>query len=462
MAHRDGPLGNVSRRAVLGGFLGAGAALTLAACSPTRPGGSAGSNEHFDVIVIGAGSAGVAAARDIREAGKKVVVLEARDRTGGRMWTDRTLLSIPHERGASLCHGGPDTATWPWVEKLKLPTRKFELNSSRYGRDTPWVAWDTPAFFAFPAGTPSVSLPLPDPKNKQTAKQYLDSLGIAPENYPLALLGIQVDTEQFDSYPAARIVETLTECFEVSSSGTLPEDDYAGDFKILAPYDTVLDAVAEGLDIRLNTVVETVAYTETGVTVSAGDSSFSGTTCVIAVPLGVLQHEQITFEPALEPERIRALEAVEMTTACKTILEFDHPLDVDAFDMVNQHDTSPSQYWDESRGLPGYDGHLIVAWDTGDRARELLALPEAGRFDAALEGVRRIVGDQGIAYKAASTYDWTQDEFAFGAYATGPRDEEVLYRPIHSTVFWAGAIKSSVAAAHASGQQAAATVLAEL
>ena len=462
MVASESPMNNIPRRAVLGGILGVGAALALSACSPSKPGSASQTEEHFDVIVIGAGSAGVAAARDLQDAGKKVVVLEARDRTGGRLWTDRTLLSIPHERGASLCHGGPDTATWPWVEKLKLPSRKFELNSSRYGRASEWVAWDSPAFYAFPAGTPAVTLPLPDPANNQSATQYLGSLGIQPSNYPLALLGIQVDTEQFDTYPAARIIDTLTACFEVAKSNTVPTDDYAGDFKILSPYDTVLDAVADGLDIRLNTVVDTVAYTETGVTVSAGTTSFSGTTCIIAVPLGVLQNDRIQFEPKLESDRLRALDAVEMTTAFKTILEFDHPLDITPFDMVNQHDIGPSQYWDESRGLAGYNGQLIVAWDTGERARDLLALPESERFAAALEGVRRIAGDNGLNYTAASTYDWGKDEFALGAYATGPRDEEVLYKPIHSTVFWAGAIKSSVASAHASGQQAAATVLAEL
>lgn len=453
---------NVSRRAVIGGMFGAGAVFGLASCAAPKPQSPDNETTGFDAIVIGAGSAGVAAARELIDAGKKVVVLEARDRIGGRMWTDRTLLSIPHERGASLCHGGPDTATWPWVEKLGLASRKFELNSSRYSPSTPWVAWTSPEFYAFPGGVPNVSLPLPEPSPSQTAQQYLESLGIEPSNYPLALLGIQVDTEQFDSYPAANIVDTLTACFEVSASGQVAADDYAGDFKILAPYDTIINAVAEGVDIRLDTVVDTIDYTGEGVTVQAGSTTYEGAKCIVAVPIGVLQKDRITFNPPLESDRLTEIEGVAQTTAFKTILEFDHPLDVTNFDMVNQHDAGPSQFWDETRGMAGYDGHVIVAWDTGDRARELLSLPEQERFAAALEGVRKITGDQGLNFVNASNYDWREDEFAYGAYATGPRDQDVLYRPMEDTVFWAGAVKSSVASAHSSGLEAAGQLLKSL
>ncbi|WP_255572851.1 FAD-dependent oxidoreductase [Leucobacter tenebrionis] len=114
------------------------------------------------------------------------------------------------------------------------------------------------------------------------------------------------------------------------------------------------------------------------------------------------------------------------------------------------------------REQEAHPGHVIVAWDTGDRARELLALPEQERFDAALAGVRKIVGDEGIDYVNASNYHWREDEFAYGAYATGPRNEEVLYRPINDTVFWCGAIKSSVGAAHSSGLAAAEQILKSL
>jgi polyamine oxidase len=450
-----------ARRTFLGGAAGL-AALGIVGCAKGSPpqGNSAGSDQSgFDVIVIGAGSAGVAAARELMDAGKKVVVLEARDRMGGRMWTDRTIMTIPHERGASLCHGGPDTATWPWAQKLGIKDRKFVQNMSRYSPSTPWVRWDNPEFYAFPEGTPKISMPLPEPKPAETATQYLQRLGIASTNYPLALLGIQVDTEQFDAYPATDVVETLTSCFDVSKTGKIEPDSYAGDYKLLAPYDDILTAVAEGVDIRLNTVVNTVQYSESGVTVHAGSETFEAAKCIVAVPIGVLQHDDIKFDPPLESDRRKTIDGIQQTVAFKTILEFDHPVRPEGFDMVNQHDAGPSQFWDESTGMPGYNGQLIVAWDTGDRARELLALPEEQRYGAALEGVRKLTGDRGLQYINASNYDWRNDKFAYGAYATGEKHPDVIYRPIKDTVFWAGAIMSSVAKAHSSGLDAAGTTL---
>ncbi|MET4428732.1 MULTISPECIES: NAD(P)/FAD-dependent oxidoreductase [unclassified Mycolicibacterium] len=452
------------RRAFLGGAVGL-AALGIVGCakgSPPETNSAGNGKSGIDVIVIGAGSAGVAAARELRDAGKNVVVLEARDRIGGRMWTDRTIMTIPHERGASLCHGGPDTATWPWAQKLGIKDRKFVQNMSRYTPSTPWVRWDSPEFYEFPEGTPKIAMPLPEPKGSETATQYLQRLGIDKTNYPLALLGIQVDHEQFDAYPAAEIVETLTSCFDVSKTGKIEPDGYAGDFKLLAPYDEIPTAVAEGVDIRYNTVVNTIQYSENGVTVQAGPETFEASKCVVAVPIGVLQHDDITFDPPLESDRRKTIDGIQQTVAFKTILEFDHPVRPEGFDMVNQHDVGPCQFWDESTGMPGYDGQLIVAWDTGDRARELLALPEEQRFAAALEGVHKLTGDRGLRYINASNYDWRNDKFAYGAYATGERHPEVIYKPMKDTVFWAGAIMSSVAKAHSSGLDAAKTTLAVL
>lgn len=453
----------VSRRLVLGGAAGFGA-LGLASCAMAP--GTEGTTDSqpsgetdFDVIVIGAGSSGIAAAREVSDAGLTVVVLEARDRMGGRMWTDHETMSVPHERGASLCHGGPQTDTWPWVEKLKLPSRKFENNMSRFTDSDPWVRWDSTDFYAFPEGTPSIRLPLPEALPTESANQYFERIGLSSTNLPLAVLGIQVDTEQFDAYPAAGVVDSLTQCFDVVSTGKIEDDGYAGDFKILSPYDAIINAVAEGIDVRLNTVVDTVEHTKTGVTVNTDDGAYTGMKCIVAIPIGVLQSKAVTFDPPLDSKRLKAIDDVQQTVACKTILEFDQVVRPNDFDMVNQHDHAPSQFWDESTGLPGYSGQLIVSWDTGDRARELLDLPEKERFAAALDGVRKLAGDNGLEFVNATNYDWRNDEFALGAYATGQRDQDTIYEPIQDTIYWAGAIKSSVGAAHTSGLEAAQALL---
>ena len=74
-------------------------------------------------LVIGAGIAGLSAAHHLRQAGIEAVVLEARDRFGGRVWTNRNFADIPVEFGAELIHGtGSEVNTWAWVRRLGLRT----------------------------------------------------------------------------------------------------------------------------------------------------------------------------------------------------------------------------------------------------------------------------------------------------------------------------------------------------
>ncbi|MBP2320411.1 monoamine oxidase [Kibdelosporangium banguiense] len=98
---------------------------------------SPGTVAPLDAIVLGAGMAGLAAARDLADRGKNVVVLEARDRIGGRMWTDRGAASIPVERGAELVHGA-DISTWPLIRGQGLATHEMKIAITRRDPGDPW------------------------------------------------------------------------------------------------------------------------------------------------------------------------------------------------------------------------------------------------------------------------------------------------------------------------------------
>ncbi len=74
-----------------------------------------------DTLVIGAGAAGLGAARELHDAGERVVVLEARDRVGGRAWTSYDLAPHPVELGAEFVHG-ENVVTWKYLERYELHT----------------------------------------------------------------------------------------------------------------------------------------------------------------------------------------------------------------------------------------------------------------------------------------------------------------------------------------------------
>jgi len=99
---------------------------------------------------------------------------------------------------------------------------------------------------------------------------------------------------------------------------------------------------------------------------------------------------------------------------------------------------------------------------TGGKAQELLDLPEAERFQAALDNVRTAVGDQGLQYVNASTYDWSKDEFARGAYPGPFSRRSGLNAPIDDTIFWAGMVTSTIHSSRNSGVAAANAALTAL
>src|SRR5262245_44585539 len=99
--------------------------------TPDPPGSLDG---DADVLVIGAGAAGLAAARALDDAGLRVLILEARDRIGGRVHTDHQLAPFPLERGAEFLHGR-QIETWRWLSAAGVHAEPIDLHRGLYLTD---------------------------------------------------------------------------------------------------------------------------------------------------------------------------------------------------------------------------------------------------------------------------------------------------------------------------------------
>jgi monoamine oxidase len=111
---------------------------------------------HHDVIVIGAGAAGLAATRTLQRAGCNVLTLEARDRVGGRILTDRTFASYPVELGAEFIHG-ENVHTWELVRSAGLETTEVFSQVERYFLHANGALLPLPKIAMSPGGQPPLA-----------------------------------------------------------------------------------------------------------------------------------------------------------------------------------------------------------------------------------------------------------------------------------------------------------------
>lgn len=246
-----------------------------------------------EVVVVGAGAAGLAAARALADARRRAIVLEARGRVGGRVWTDYTFGPVPVERGAEFIHG-EQADTWAWVRRAGAHTfaaarwagRRIVLEDGRLVG---------PAVFEQRADLQPV---------------FRLEEDIAAYDGPDISLGEWLRAHEFGAL-AAHIADVRLAHANCATPETISVAELAyelrfsdkgpGDFRILEGYDFVFAALAAGLDIRLNMPVSRVRWGVEGVEVQAGTGAdartFRARHAVITLPPSPRSAENPTSLP---------------------------------------------------------------------------------------------------------------------------------------------------------------------
>jgi monoamine oxidase len=385
------------------------------------------------VVVIGGGISGLAAAKKLKEKGFTVIVLEAQDKVGGRIRTDRSL-GVAFDEGASWIHepkGNPITNL-----------------ASQSGAITYLTSDDSVEVFDV-NGTAYSDTVLTNSENQfENALNAVRTAGTQTQSFQTVFNSLYPTqaNDRLWKYMLSAYLEFNTggDISKLSSKFFDDDEAFSGsDVIITNGYDKVTDFLATGLDVRLNTRVSSINYSNAKVTINANGNTIEADYVVVSVPLGVLKNNAITFTPSLPTNKINAISNTNMGNVNKFLLVWD------------------TAFWDTNLQYIGYTPETkdkfnyflnikkftpsngLMTFALGDYATVTETMPDSQIINEIMLNLKSIYGNSIPNPTNFLRTKWGQNINSYGAYSyptngSTSADFDIVSNEVNNKVFFAG------------------------
>ncbi len=436
------------------------------------------------VVVIGAGFSGIAAARALKKAGYDVTILEARDRIGGRVCTDRRF-ETPLDLGASWLHGGPGNPLKSVAKILgvktrvsdyrnlaayrldtlgRLPIRREDLEHERARLDSALYRKNVWPYFSTMlrrwlglAGT------------RVSVADVLKKLSIHPTPAGrFAACRIEKGVEGIYAAPASELgfANLLYESATDPGGQSLPQ----GEQFVLGGMDALIEHFAEALSVQFGQTVKRISYGAKGVQIETEREVFSADGTIVTVSIGLLRSGRLSFDPELPQSHQTALSRMGMGLLNKVILRFPRVFWPEEADFLFVCGDTLCPFYVNFAAYAGVP--ILVGLSGGTAAHEIEELSDQAIVARLCKELSGIMGNAVPEPIDIIVQRWRSDPFALGSYAylrvgANGGEPQILSTPVAGRVFFAGEAlhlhdPGTVHGAYWSGQRAARQVQGEV
>lgn len=392
------------------------------------------------VVIVGAGIAGLAAARKLIESGCEVHVVEARERIGGRIFTGKSWADAPMDLGASWIHGtrGNPISTLAQEAGARVLATSYD-NSVCYGTDGKILGdGGENRLEKLEKNLSRCLRAAQDEENDQSIRTAVSPLLDAASAFPGErkevefLLNSTIEQEYGGS-----VAELSAHWYDADAS--LP----GGDAIFPCGYDAIPEYLAKGVDVGLGESVSRVEWNARQAVVTSSKAVYAADCVLITLPLGVLKNGGVVFAPGLPEGKCRAISALGTGTLNKCFLRFPSVFWPETVDWMEYIPEDPGR-WTEWVNLYQVSGKpVLLGFNAAGFGREIEEWGDRETVSDAMKTLRAIFGMRIPDPTGFQITRWASDPFARGSYSfnavgSNPGMRDDLAKPVDGRIFFAG------------------------